>query len=134
MKRLTIITITLALVPCYVMAQFTNGLGMSKEKVRKMGKTMYYVTKSETDTCDSYRLVDGITLRVFYKAGIGYKVENVFKYSFADMLKAVYNREGENIGENAWIIQDGTLKVKLTADKNKDQCILDFTAVHKHKH
>jgi len=50
MKKLLFIVVV-AMAPCYLMAQNFDGLGKSREEVRRLSdSSLYYTTKSETDT------------------------------------------------------------------------------------
>ncbi len=113
------------------MAQDFRGLGQPISQVRKLYTSGSYIEKSESDTCDTFVLPDNVKFRIFYKNGICVKMENVMDYGYSDGFKTALNNADKRIGENAWIIQDGAIRVEMTAIKNQNKCIIDFTAVDK---
>jgi len=133
MRRLLLI-IVIVMAPCYLMAQNFEALGKPKEDVRRLSKSMLYITKTETDTCDVYSLLGEMKVLFFYKAGICSKIENVFLLSYKDSFVAALNHEGNLIGENTWTIDDGAIKVRLTTVEEKNQFILDISSVAQNAH
>jgi len=130
MKTLLLVIIIFA-TPLCLRAQDFRALGKSTREVRKLYASGPYITKLESDTCDTFLLSDSVRFRIFYKGGKCVKMENIFEFGYIDGFKAAFNNTEKKIGENTWIAQHGTIKVEMTAIKNRNECILDFSAVGK---
>jgi len=68
MKTLLLVIIIFA-TPLCLRAQDFRALGKSTREVRKLYASGPYITKLESDTCDTFLLSDSVRFRIFYKGG-----------------------------------------------------------------
>jgi hypothetical protein len=126
MKRLLIMIAILG-APCCLMAQDFVQLGKSKEEVRGLNKTFFYITKSETDTCDSFCIRGAIQMIFYYKGNICNREKYIFPFGYMQLFEMFLNEGGKKISGDTWIIGNGALRVVLEGNEAKNECVLNTT-------
>ncbi|MGZ4001088.1 MAG: hypothetical protein ACXVIY_10685 [Mucilaginibacter sp.] len=119
--------------PFCLKAQDTDPLGKSKEEVRKSYERSSEFTASvvQADDCDTVSMIADMKIVFFYKQDTCYLMKTIFPYNYVQGMRLSFNTMLKREKKDTWMDTIQGEEVTLTADKSKNQCIIQYRPVPK---
>jgi hypothetical protein len=119
--------------PFCLKAQDTDPLGKSREEVRKSYERSSEFTARvvQSDDCDTVSMIADMKIVFFYKQDTCYLMKTIFPYNYVHVMRLSFNTMLKREKKDRWMDTTQSEEITLTADKSKNQCIIQYRPVPK---